>query len=348
MKSKINRYMPNAIKALLDFFSPIFRKYNKNLRNGFIILVLLALLLSLGIASPILYDLHSNTEELYDLHSNTEEQNLLHFIIEYSLAVITIFSLFLCFIAGLVTIRVYFEVKYQTYNLRDYLREITSILLHSDEDDVILIITPTIFFGEETLFEQIQEYRNLLIKKNNLYLTSLKFEYNFSSFIEVALTKTKEVLCKISDEKNTPINCYENDIVRYHYDTWEEYESNNPSQIQNQINLLLAYMKELQKNNAKIITIKKEMYINKTINESYNESEGFFAVANFNKGYYYLGNFIHKRKDVFFYGTSFKNKHIKRQMIDMLFSILKENVYMQDEVKTVDNYKEDVYQKLEL
>ena len=336
MKSKINRYMPNNIKALLDFFSPIFRKYNKNLRNGFVILVILALLLSLGIASPI----------IYDLHSNTEEQSLLHLVIEYSLAVITIFSLFLCFIAGLVTVRIYFEVKYQTYNLRDYLREITSILLHSDEDDIILIITPTIFFGEETLFEQIQEYRNLLIKQKNLYITSLKFGFNFSSFIEVAYTKTKEVLCKIDDEKTIPINCYENDIVRYHYDTWEEYESNNPSQIQIQINSLLAYMKELQENNAKIIPIKKEMYINKTINEPYNESEGFFAVANFNKGYYYLGNFIHKRKDVFFYGTSFKNEHIKRQMIDMLFSILKDNVYMQEIVETVDKYKIEVYQKL--
>jgi uncharacterized membrane protein len=227
-------------------------------------------------------------------------------------------SFLLCLFSIYLTSRVYFEIeKEKTTSLDEYLERLTDIIINSKENDEVLIIAPTIVLGQthknnsytkEGYLDEILRF----LEKGKIIFALLDFDYlGFNSFtVNTSLTNGNSTITyNISasdDSKRT--------LSDYHFETWKLYEKDELDKRMTKLQNVLLNLKS--KTKATFIRLNAEMY---HINTSdYTRSNGFFAIANFSEGMYYMGNFnvigkIHK-----FQGTYFENKHITTQMRHML------------------------------
>lgn len=247
-------------------------------------------------------------------------------------------SLLLCVFGIFLTSRVYLEIgREKTTNLNEYLEILTHIISNSKKDD-ILIIAPTIILGQtykdenyimNTYFDKILNY----LKKGEIYFALLDFDYNNIPYLDVETVGDKYIYT-INETKAEKFSGKKT-LSDYHFETWNTYKL----QYKNIKDFMIRLGDDLNalKNTGKanFIRLKPEMYLQKKEKKYiYTESEGFFAIANFNKGMYYMGTYKHQEKAIDFHGTYFENEHIKKEMQNMLKIVINMNIVTDEEERT--------------
>jgi hypothetical protein len=232
----------------------------------------------------------------------------------------------LCIVGIYLTSRVYLEIQEdKTVTLKDYLKILNYIISSSTPDDKILIIAPTIILGQadknelhqdgnyiyiiDTYFDKILRH----LESGEIYFALLDFDYkNFKNF-KVNKTGSDKATYKTYNEFGEITN---KPLSNYHFESYL-LRTDKQDELDNFMEHALA--ENLRKLNstskANFIRLKPEMYFTSKIGT---QSSGFFAVANFDRGMYYMGTYEHDKKTYNFHGTYFRNEHIRAQMLSML------------------------------
>lgn len=229
-----------------------------------------------------------------------------------------IFSIF-------VTCRVYFEVKKEKTNtLDEYLDRLTHIIANSGNDDEILMIAPTVILGQahENNSYVIDGYLDEIfqfLENGKLTIALLDFDIKNVGCLFVnketagrgSTGNLKYKTSRLPTAKVPDKQSVRKPLFAYHCANASLFFKDQ-EEAGDYMNLhLLSNLKKLESKKCKFIKLKSEMFI---IGDDYSKSSGFFAIANFTKGLYYMGNFSVSRKIHRFQGTYFENEHIGYQM----------------------------------
>lgn len=255
------------------------------------------------------------------------------------LSFFNISSLLLCLLSIYLTSRVYFEIKKEkTDTLDDYLERLTDIIAKSKAKDRILIIAPTIILGQVNKDESIlknmylEDIYRLLANKGEICFALLDWDItNINEF-----NITCRTIGEITNFDYETQGSIKKDLFDYHIKNWGLY-INTISDIKKAMNeSLLKNLKTLKDNdNSSFIRLKKDMFCVKDGNSS-----GFFAVVNFTRGIYYMGNFSVSGRTQKFQGTYFENEHIEEQMRHMLKCAVEEYCIDDDKKKLTEIFEQ--------
>jgi len=245
----------------------------------------------------------------------------------------------LCIVGIYVTSRVYFEIQEdKTVTLEDYMKNLNYIISSSREKDKILIIAPTIILGQshkthkidgnkdkdkryihiiDTYFDQIMKHLEI----GEIYFALLDFDYKNFKEIEVHSEGNKKAWYKILDMCGNDIG--RKPLSNYHFESYCQgaYDHDNLQRYMAEFGSKLK--KLIHTGKANFIRLDSKMYID---GDNYAQGRGFFAVANFDNGMYYLGAYEHYNRTYNFHGTYFRNEHIKTQMLNMLNIIINDKI----------------------
>lgn len=263
--------------------------------------------------------------------------------LESELSFFNISSLLLCLLSIYLTSRVYFEIdKEKTTTLDDYLERLTDIISKSKKDDEVLVIAPTIILGQVNKGDSpvknsyLEEIARLLDEKGKIYFATLNWSYSIN---EIRLSDDKGPSSALRDyyaKDSDPNSRIKMPLFDYHFNNWALYLENTDDIIRAMNNDLLLNLKNIQNKGGVFIRLKGDIFGD----ISKDKSSGFFAVANFTRGLYYMGNFSVLRMLQKFQGTYFENEHIEKQMRHMLRCAVEEYCIDDDKEKLTNIFEE--------
>jgi len=164
--SKIFKW--NWLRKLFYFFRPFYKNSNTSWGKNFRVILILIIIPGLIFAFFYYYQLIGESSAF----SGYNFFDQLSYILAY--------------IGILLTVRVYFEVKEgHTESLEDFIKILTEILSLSDDDDEIVIYSPTLFLNEAHILQGKTDYRNTAYRNKLPKFMNLKlFILECSSIVD--------------------------------------------------------------------------------------------------------------------------------------------------------------------